>query len=296
MPQVVIIGANGQLGTDLQLALRGCRVIGLSHADLDVRDAARAREVISRHRPDVLINTSAFQRVDACEDEPGMAFAVNAVAAYELARLARALDCILVHFSSDYVFDGRERTPYAEDALPNPLNVYGTSKLAGEYLVGHFCPRHFVIRTSGLYGVVGSRSKGGNFVETMIRLGKSGAPVRVVADQVSSPTASVDLAAAMAALVQRADQVPYGVYHVTNAGQCSWHEFAQAIFELSEMQVDVSPITSDELGAKALRPAFSVLDHQRWLQAGFQELRPWRDALRDYLRTPRPERRRIGEA
>lgn len=292
MPRVVIIGANGQLGTDLQPALRGGEVIGLSHADLDVRDAARTREVISRYRPDVLINTSAFHRVDACEDEPAMAFAVNAVAAYELARLARDLGCILIHFSSDYVFDGRERTPYAEGALPNPLNVYGASKLAGEYLVRNFCPRHFVIRTSGLYGVAGSRSKGGNFVETMIRLGKSGTPVRVVADQVSSPTASVDLAAAIATLLQRADQVPYGVYHVTNAGQCSWYEFARAIFELSEVQVDVSPITTDELNAKARRPAFSVLAHQRWLQAGFQELRPWRAALRDYLRVPRPELRR----
>jgi dTDP-4-dehydrorhamnose reductase len=289
MRHAVIIGANGQLGTDLQNTLKAFRVTPLSGADLDVRDAVRARNVLTQLRPEILINCSAFHKVDLCEDEPATSFAVNATGVYELARLARDLDCTLIHFSTDYVFDGRARAPYTEDTLPNPLSVYGTSKLAGECLARNFCPRHFVIRTTGLYGVAGSASKGGNFVETMIRLGKSGQPVRVVNDQVMTPTSTTDLAAAVTALVERDAQreVAYGLYHVTSAGQCSWHEFAQAIFELCGMRVDLAPIASSQSPARARRPAYSVLDHQRWLRAGFEELRPWRDALYAYLQARR---------
>jgi dTDP-4-dehydrorhamnose reductase len=286
MRHIVIIGANGQLGTDLQNTLEGFQVTPLSHANLDVCDAGRTRSVLSGLRPDVLINCSAFHKVDVCEDEPAASFAVNATAVYELARLARDLDCTLIHFSTDYVFDGRARTPYSEDALPNPLSVYGTSKLAGECLARNFCPRHFVIRSTGLFGVAGSSGKGGNFVETMIRLGKGGQPVRVVDDQVMTPTATADLAAATAALVERdaKGEIPYGLYHVTGAGHCSWYEFARTIFELCGMRVDLSPITTAQSGAKARRPAYSVLDHERWLRAGLRELRPWPEALLNYLR------------
>jgi dTDP-4-dehydrorhamnose reductase len=283
MPHVVLLGANGQLGTDLRAALRGARLTSLAHPDLDVSDTPRARELLGGLRPDVLINTTAFHKVDVCEDEPALSFAVNASAVYGLALLARELDCTFIHFSSDYVFDGRARTPYPEDASPGPLNVYGVSKVAGEYLVQRFCRRYYVIRTSGLYGIAGASGKGGNFVETMIRLGKSGNPVRVVADQVATPTATADLAAAIAALIERDGQVAYGLYHVTSAGQCSWYEFARTIFELCGMRVDLSPVTTAESGAKATRPAFSVLGHTRWVQAGLRELRPWRAALRDYL-------------
>lgn len=284
MRHVVVLGANGQLGTDLRAALSGLRVTGLTHAQLDVCNTARARELIGGLRPDVVINTTAFHKVDICEDEPGMSFAVNASAVYGLALLARDLGSTLIHFSSDYVFDGRARSPYDEDALPGPINVYGVSKLAGEHLIRRYCPHHYVIRTTGLYGVAGASGKGGNFVETMIRLGKIGNPVRVVADQVATPTATADLAAAIATLIEHDDQMPYGLYHVTSAGQCSWYEFARAIFERCGMQVDLAPITTAESGAKATRPAFSVLDHQRWMRAGLRELRPWHEALDDYLR------------
>ena len=285
MRHVVIIGSNGQLGTDLQPRLAGFRVTALAHAELDVCDAARAGERLRALAPDVVINTSAFHKVDVCEDEPAAAFAVNATGAYNLARLAAALDFTLVHFSSDYVFDGASRVPYREDDLASPLSVYGVSKLAGEKLVCAFSPRHFVIRTTGLYGVAGASGKGGNFVETMLRLGKAG-PVRVVDDQVMTPTATADLAGAIAALLAREGEpgVAYGVYHITSAGQCSWHFFARTIFELCGMPVDLSPIGSAQSGSKARRPAFSVLDHGKWLRAGFAELRPWREALGDYLR------------
>jgi dTDP-4-dehydrorhamnose reductase len=284
MRHVVIIGANGQLGTDLVAACDGrFRVTRLTHADLDVCDETRRRDLLGHLRPDVLINTSAFHKVDVCEDEPQPSFAVNATAAYGLACVARDLGAVLIHFSTDYVFDGRARSPYTERDRPNPLNVYGISKLAGEHLVRNFCPRHFVIRTTGLYGVAGSSGKGGNFVETMVRLGKSGNPVRVVHDQVLTPTATADLAAAVVALVEHDGEAPYGLYHVTSAGQCSWYEFAKAIFELCGLRVDLSPITTAESGSRAVRPAFSVLDHGQWVRAGLRELRPWPQALRDYL-------------
>jgi dTDP-4-dehydrorhamnose reductase len=284
MRHVVLLGANGQLGTDLQAALTGVRLTPLAHADLDVCDAERVTAVLGSLRPDVVINTTAFHKVDVCEDEPAPSFAVNASAVCRLARLGRDLGYTLIHFSTDYVFDGRARTPYGEDTLPNPLNVYGVSKLAGEHLVRAYARRYYLLRTTGLYGVAGSSGKGGNFVETMICLGKSGNPVRVVDDQVLTPTATADLAAAVGQLVARDGEVPYGLYHVTSAGQCSWHAFAQAIFELCGMSVDLSPITTVESGSKAVRPAFSVLGHARWIGTGLAELRPWREALADYLR------------
>ena len=285
MRHVVIIGANGQLGTDLRQAFGGWKVSGLLHADLDVCDQERGRSVLGELRPDVVINTSAFHKVDICEDDPTQTFAVNALGPYNLARLAADLGFTLVHFSSDYVFDGRGSRPYREDDLPNPTSVYGASKLAGEHLLANFCPRHFIIRSTGLYGVAGASGKGGNFVETMVRLGKSGNPVRVVNDQVMTPTATADLAPAVAALLEREgrDGVAYGLYHVTSAGRCSWFEFAGTIFEMCGMKVDLSPITTAESGAKARRPAFSALDHGRWIAAGFPELRAWREALADYL-------------
>jgi dTDP-4-dehydrorhamnose reductase len=230
-----------------------------------------------------VINTSAFHKVDVCEDEVAPSFAVNAGGAYMLARLAAELDFTLVHYSSDYVFTGDARVPYRETDVARPISVYGVSKLAGENLVRGYAPRHYVIRTTGLYGVAGASGKGGNFVETMIRLGKAG-PVRVVDDQVMTPTATADLAEATAALLARDGEVPYGLYHITSGGQCSWFHFAQTIFELAGMQVDLTPITTAESGSKARRPHFSVLDHGKWMAAGFAELRPWRAALGDYLR------------
>ena len=283
MRHAVIIGSNGQLGTDLTPALADFTVTGLTHADLDVTDGERARDVLTRLAPDVVINTSAYHKVDVCEDEPAASFAVNASGAYGLARLAAELDFTLVHFSSDYVFSGFEGTPRRETDLPAPISVYGASKLAGETLARAYAPRHYVIRTTGLYGVAGASGKGGNFVETMLRLGKAG-PVRVVDDQVMTPTATADLAAAVAALLRREREVPYGLYHITSGGQCSWYHFAKTIFALAGLTVDLTPSTTAESGSKARRPAFSVLDHGKWMAAGFAELRPWPEALADYLR------------
>ena len=197
-------------------------------------------------------------------------------------RSANDLNCTLVQFSSDYVFglDETRQTPWRETDAPGPVSVYGLSKLAGEYLVRALCPRHFVIRTCGLYGVWGSGGKGGNFIETMLRLAGHGKPLRIVADQTCTPSYTVDVAEAAIALLNTEE---YGLYHLTNAGSCSWHELASTIFALSGLDVRPVAITSAEFGAAARRPRYSVLGPEAYLALGLKPLRPWRAALAAYL-------------
>jgi dTDP-4-dehydrorhamnose reductase len=278
--RVAVIGANGQLGTDLVKILNDWDLILLTHSDLDICDFVYTRKVIEGAKPKIVINTAAFNRVDDCENEPSKAFWVNTYAVRNLAQVCASLNCVLMHISTDYVFGGEKRAPYTEDDAPNPLNVYGVSKLAGEYFVRALCPKHFIVRTSGLYGVAGSSGKGGNFVETMIRLAKEGKPIRVVTDQVLTPTYTRDLAHKIKELLQTE---AYGVYHITNSGQCSWYEFAAKIFELLSLKPDFGPTTSAEFGAKAKRPAYSVLAHGRLAQLGLDDLRSWPEALAAYL-------------
>ncbi|MEM3432972.1 MAG: dTDP-4-dehydrorhamnose reductase [Candidatus Methanomethyliaceae archaeon] len=278
--RIVVIGANGQLGTDLVKVLNNWDLVPLTHADLDICDFVRTRKVLTELKPDIVINTAAFNRVDDAEDQPEKAFWVNTYAVRNLAQVCTDLDCTLMHISTDYVFGGEKRTPYTEDDPPNPLNVYGVSKLAGEYFARNICPKHFIVRTSGLYGVAGSSGKGGNFVETMVRLAREGKPIRVVTDQVLTPTYTKDLAQKIKELLTTE---AYGLYHITNSGQCSWYEFASKIFELLGMKPDFGPTTSVEFGAKARRPAYSVLAHERLKQLGKDDLRPWPEALKAYL-------------
>jgi dTDP-4-dehydrorhamnose reductase len=237
-----------------------------------------------------VINTAAFHRVDDIEtDEHGeaqLAFSVNAVAARRLAIACAQQKTRLLHLSTDYVFGGGPPGPYAEDASPAPVSVYGVSKLAGELLVRQAGADHVVVRSSGLYGVAGSAGKGGNFVETMLKLAKAGKPIRVVDDQVLTPTYTADLARAIAGLI--ATNPPGGIYHLTNSGQCSWYEFACAIFELGQRTAKPEPITSRTFGAPARRPAHSVLRNTRAAALGVPLLPPWRHALEAYLRVKKP--------
>jgi dTDP-4-dehydrorhamnose reductase len=240
------------------------------------------RAALDDLRPDVVVNCAAYNFVDRAETEPPAAFAVNAWGVRDLALLCAERNCTLVHFSSDYVFglDEARRTPWTEADPPGPVGVYGLSKLAGEYLVRALCPRHVVIRTCGLYGVWGSGGKGGNFVETMLRLAGQGKPIRIVADQVCTPSYTADVAAGTVALLAAGRP---GLFHLTNAGSCSWYEFARAIFELARVPADVVPITSREYGASARRPAYSVLEPAACRALGLPPLRPWREALAAYL-------------
>jgi dTDP-4-dehydrorhamnose reductase len=291
--QTVVFGAAGQLGGELCRCLAG-DVVALTRADADLTQPDAVRSALDRIRPGVVINCAAYNFVDRAESEPHAAFAVNGWAVRDLARACRDLGCILVHFSSDYVFglDEQRRTPYAESDAPGPLNVYGLSKLAGEYLVRATTPKHFVIRTCGLYGAGGSGGKGGNFVETMLRLAGEDRPLRVVADQTCTPSYTVDVARATAALIQTGR---HGVYHLTNGGGCSWHEFARAIFEAAGVKAEVTPITSEQFGAAARRPAYSVLAMRAYEGLGLPPLAPWREALGRYLQERQLHRGKSGE-
>ena len=276
----VVIGANGQLGSELRQAFKGHDLVPLAHTDLELTDRAQVREALDKYRPGLILNTAAYHRVDECEDEAERAFAVNALAVRDLAIAAREIGAVLVHFSTDYVFDGRQSRPYREGDPPGPLSVYATSKLAGEFFVRAVLDRYFLIRTCGLYGTAGSRGKGGNFVETMLQLAREGREIRVVGDQVLTPTSAKELAKKVRQLVETGR---YGLYHITNSGECSWYQFASAILELAGLRARLSETTSAAYGARATRPAYSVLDNANLRSLGLDDLRDWRDALADYL-------------
>lgn len=277
----LVIGAGGQLGRDLCPRLPGEIIsAGRGNADLTRPDILQA--TIEHVRPDLVVNCAAYNFVDKAEAEPETAFAVNALGVRTLARLCAERNTTLVHFSSDYVFglDAQRTEPWRETDAPGPLSVYGASKLAGEYFVRDICPRHFVIRTCGLYGVWGSGGKGGNFVETMLKLAGLNKHVRVVADQRCTPTYTVDLAEAAVRLISTAE---YGLYHITSSGSCTWHELATKIFMLAGLPVSVQPITTADFGAAAKRPANSVLAMGAYVALGLTPPRPWHEALAAYL-------------
>ncbi len=279
--RIAIIGANGQLGTDLcsVLAAQKIVVVPLTHTDIEVSNFEQVDRVLESIGPDTVISTAAFHNVEKCEREPAPSFAVNATGPRNLALACSRLGAAFVHFSTDYVFDGGRQQPYRETDLPQPLNVYGVSKLAGECMVPFTWTRHFVVRTCGLYGVAGSSGKGGNFVETMLRKAKEGQPIRVVNDQILTPTFTGDLANAVSQLTQTD---AYGLYHISAEGQCSWYEFARKIFELENLAVDLRPVSTSEFPSPVRRPPYSVLSKQKLNTLGIS-MPPWEDGLARYL-------------
>ncbi len=288
--KVFLIGANGQLGTDLLRLFRahGTTVIPSIHRDLDVRNAEAVFAAISSARPDVVVSTAAYHRVEECETQASLAFEVNALGARNLAQACDRAGCALVHFSTDYVFDGRQRKPYTELDLPHPLSVYGTSKLAGEYLVAGVFERYLLIRTCGLYGTAGSSGKGGNFVETMLKKAAAGSQIRVVDDQVLTPTYTADLAEAVVKLIESGE---FGLYHISSEGECSWFKFAMMIFDLQKLDVDLLPVTTVQFPSQVKRPAYSVLRKDRLRKLGIG-MPAWEDALGRYLAVRANERAR----
>jgi dTDP-4-dehydrorhamnose reductase len=278
--RIAILGSNGQLGQDLQLALQSQEVHAFTRKDFDVVDHARTRARLMELHPDVVLNTTAYHRVDDCESQAELAYGVNALAVLNLIRIADELNAILVHVSTDYVFDGNSLQPYTEASPPFPLSVYGNSKLAGEMLVRSASRRYYLIRTCGLYGAAGSQGKGGNFVTTMLAKARRREPIRVVDDQVVTPTYTLDLAHQIARLLPTEQ---FGLFHMTNEGSCTWFEFARAIFEIAGVEADLSPTTSAAYKTAAIRPRYSVLDNARLKELGLDQMRPWRDALAAYL-------------
>jgi dTDP-4-dehydrorhamnose reductase len=279
--KVVIVGAKGQLGVDLcsSLFLRDNSVIQLTHDDVDVSDSDQVERVIGSTRADVVISTAAFHKVEQCETQPEPSFAVNAIGPWNLANTCRRMNAVLVHFSTDYVFDGHSRQPYNELDLPGPLNVYGVSKLAGEGMVALTWKRSFIVRTCGLYGLAGSRGRGGNFVEAMLKKTADNAPIRVVYDQVLTPTFTTDLAEAIRKLINTEN---YGLYHISAEGQCSWFEFARRIFEIEAIQPNLTPVSTAQFSSTVKRPAYSVLAKRKLQSLGIH-MPYWEDGLRRYL-------------
>jgi dTDP-4-dehydrorhamnose reductase len=278
--RAIVLGAAGQLGREL-VALLGDGVAWAGdRAEIDVTDGAATAALVSRVRPEVVFNCAAWNRVDAAEAEPAAAIAVNAVAPGLLARACREVGALLVHYSTDYVFDGAASRPYGEEDTPGPLSVYGASKLAGEHLVAAAGGEHLVVRTSGVLGRGGSAQKGGSFVERIVARARAGEALRVVCDQVFAPTCAPELARASLALVGAGAR---RLFHVTNAGSCSWHDLACAALALAGLDVPVERITSAELALPARRPACSVLSCRKYLELGLPPLRHWRDALPDCL-------------
>ncbi len=281
--KVLVTGASGQLGTDLCRILTDSELVPLTHKDIEISDISSVKQAFNKHRPDIIVNTAAYVRVDDCEHEKDKAFQVNALGARNIAVVAQELGARLVHLSTDYVFGGEAETrttPYTEFDAPVPLSIYGKSKLAGENVVRHFCLRHFIVRASALFGVAGSSGKGGNFVETMLRVARERDELRVVNDQVFSPTYTRDLARKITQLL---DTEYYGIFHITNRGACSWYEFTAEILRLTGIETPVVPITSDEYPQEAERPRYSVLDNYHLRLLGMDDMRSWQEALKDYL-------------
>jgi dTDP-4-dehydrorhamnose reductase len=279
--KILLFGSNGQLGSDLLKVFQtaGDRVVAVPHSQVDVCNEEQVSAVIAEARPDVVLNTAAFHKVEECEKKPALAFQVNGTAAMNLALACRQSGAVLVHFSTDYVFDGRKNSGYEETDLPAPLNVYGASKVAGEHLIACNTDRYFILRTCGLYGIAGSSGKGGNFVENMLKKALAGDAIRVVDDQVLTPTYTVDLAEATRKLILTGR---FGLYHVSSEGQCSWYEFTRYIFDTAGVDANVSPVKSFAFPSPVKRPANSVLSKAKLRTAGVS-IPSWKDALPRYL-------------
>ena len=287
MLKAILIGCNGQLGTELtklwqtRPGVAKRELVGLTHAELDITNEAQVTAAVEALRPEIVINTSGFLRVDECERVPDQAMLVNGIALKYLAAACVEHGTVLVHFSTDYVFDGTKGRAYEEGDATAPINAYGVSKLAGEQFVRYGRPDdHLIVRTSGLYGPAGSASKGGNFIETMLRLAAAGKSLAVVDDQVFSPAYAPDLAVSVLQLIEDGAR---GTFHVTNAGVTSWYAFAERAFHLAGLKPELRPVSTAEYAAPAARPRYSVLDNARARSSGLPQARPWEDALAEYM-------------
>lgn len=284
--KVLVVGAEGQLGREVVRTFEDQEVVC---ADLDgggervdIRDEASVKRLFRTRGPfSLAINTAAAHNVAECEKDPETAFSVNTDGARHLAAACHASSARFVHISTDYVFDGEQRTPYIETDIACPLNVYAASKITGELLIQPACPEYQIVRTAALYGPSPCRAKGGrNFVELMLHLAASGQPIRVVTDEITTPTYTVALAKQLRVLAERGEA---GLYHATCQGSCSWFDFAQAIFDEMGMEVEVQPVLSAEMGVVVKRPAYSVLENRHAQAQGLDIMPHWREALQAYL-------------
>lgn len=279
MTTVLVTGGNGQLGTDVTRLLQsqGYDVYSFGRDTLDITNQSRVQDVMRQVQPHVVIHTAAYTKVDQAETDSDLAYLVNAIGTRNVAIEAERYQAKLVYMSTDYVFDGMADTPYSEFASVNPVSVYGKSKWAGEEFVRQLCSRFFIVRTSWVYGKYGH-----NFVKTMLRLAETRNELRVVHDQIGTPTYTVDLAEFLRKLLETE---AYGTYHASNSGVCSWYEFACAIFEEAGLDhIRVHPIPTVEYPLPAPRPAYSVFDHMMIRLQRMDDLRHWRKGLQSFLK------------
>jgi len=277
--KIAVIGSTGQLGTDLVKVLGATHeVIGLTHNDLEVADHDSCL-ILKKHKPDMVINTAAFHKTDQCEEEPLKTFSVNALGARNVAMITKEIGATAVFISTDYVFDGSKKEPYTEDDVPAPINTYGISKLAAEHFTRQN-PKHYIVRIASVFGKAGASGKGGNFVETMITKAKNNDPITVIDDMWMSPTYTKNASSIIKEIAEK--QLPYGVYHATNRGYCSWYQFAEQILQLTGLTPELTPIKTEQLTMKAKRPQFSALKSIK-LTNYDMEVPTWQEALREYL-------------
>lgn len=276
--KILVTGATGQLGHDVaeELAKRGHEPIGVGSADMDITSEEQVRKIFDRVRPEAVVHCAAYTAVDRAEDEPELCRRINAEGTRRIARFCREYGCKLLYISTEYVFEGEGERPWEPDDTPNPLNVYGQSKYEGEQAVQECLDKYFIVRISWVFGL-----HGGNFVRTMLRLGRERGAVKVVDDQIGSPTYTRDLSILLADM---AESEKYGIYHASNEGFCSWYEFAAEIFRKAGLRVDVTPVDSGSFPTKARRPHNSRMNKDKIVKNGFNKLPPWQDALERYLR------------
>lgn len=275
--RVLVTGVKGQLGHDvvLELEKRGMEAIGVDIDEMDVTDASEVDRVIKEAAPDAVIHCAAYTAVDAAEDNEATCRRVNADGPRNIAKVCRDLDVKMLQVSTDYVFSGQGERPWEPEDEKEPQSVYGQTKYEGELAVQELLEKYFIVRIAWVFGIHGQ-----NFVKTMLRLAETHDTLRVVNDQFGSPTYTHDLARLLVDMILT-DK--YGVYHATNEGDCSWYEFACAIFKEADLSVNVIPVTTEEYGARAKRPANSRMNKDKLTQMGFERLPAWQDALRRYL-------------
>lgn len=274
--KVLITGANGQLGQELvHVAPSHMSIIALSKAELNITSISDCRRALHEYKPHVVIHCAAYTAVDKAESDKDSAFLVNDEGSKNIAIASEEVGAKLVYISTDYVFDGKAQDPYEIDELTNPQTIYGLTKLAGELAIKQYHSRYFIVRTSWVFGRYGQ-----NFVKTMLTLAKQHQSLNVVNDQMGSPTYTYDLAHFLYELIQTEK---YGVYHATNSGQCTWYEFAQAIFNLAKIEIEVNPCSTEQFPRPAKRPAYSVLSPNRIKEQGFTPIQHWQLALKHML-------------
>ncbi|MEE9189243.1 MAG: dTDP-4-dehydrorhamnose reductase, partial [Candidatus Neomarinimicrobiota bacterium] len=272
--KTAIIGANGQLGSAISdYFSQNHVVIKLTHEDIEISDIDNVRDVLKSSKVELVINTAAYHNVPKCEENPAVAYSVNAVGSLNLARIIHELDIPLLHYSTDYVFDGSKLSPYHEDDETHPLNVYAESKLSGENLIRNYCQRYFIIRVSGLYGRTVCRAKGGNFITTMMKAAREKPEVRVVTDEILTPTPVTEIAMNSFYL---AETDAYGLYHMTSQGECSWYEFAEVIFDELGLSTPLKEALTDDFPQAVNRPTYSVLENRNLKSIDRDKMSPWK--------------------